>query len=527
VNKNIKDHKATFKNATSYAILMMALFATAFFGVCTPRGQVGGGHLEGVAGSVDGDDIHYSEFSRAYAGQSERLRSRYGDQFNPQILKVANMVIDQLIETRILYKEAGQLGLTATDTEIVKELSDAKAFRDKDNKFSEEAFRRYLRANLYSESTFQEEMRRSMTIQNLRDLVLSASYVSSVDVEYDYRLKESKRAVEYLKVDPDKIEIAVSQADTDKLLASPEGKEKIKAYYDSHKGDYSSGEKVHAQHVLVAYEGARNAPPTAKRKKDEAKARATELLKKLKDAKADFTAIAKTETDEPAGKKSGGDLGFFARDAMVKEFADAAFAMTPGQVSAVVESPFGFHIIKVIEKKPATEITLDAASPQIAALLVKKEKAPAVAKERAEALQKKLANNENIDELLKADKITWEKTEPFALNAAYIPVLGTSPEIVDAVFKLTKVGQVSAAPVLSQKAYFIFKLASRVDADMSKLTEVKKEEMAQELAYGQGYALYRDFESQAKDKFEKKKAIYKNPLYLALDDKKDNQEDQQ
>jgi peptidyl-prolyl cis-trans isomerase NIMA-interacting 1 len=106
-------------------------------------------------------------------------------------------------------------------------------------------------------------------------------------------------------------------------------------------------ERVSASHVLVAYKGARGAAPTVVRTKDQAKKRAQEVQKKAKGAQAtDFAALAKKYSDDPGSGPKGGDLGPFNRAQMVKPFSDAAFALKPGDVSEIVESDFGFHVIK-------------------------------------------------------------------------------------------------------------------------------------------------------------------------------------
>jgi PPIC-type PPIASE domain len=106
-------------------------------------------------------------------------------------------------------------------------------------------------------------------------------------------------------------------------------------------------ERVAASHVLVSYKGARGAAPTVVRTKDQAKKRAQEVLKKSKGTQAsDFAALAKKYSDDPGSGPKGGDLGQFNRAQMVKPFSDAAFALKPGDVSEIVESDFGFHVIK-------------------------------------------------------------------------------------------------------------------------------------------------------------------------------------
>jgi peptidyl-prolyl cis-trans isomerase C len=129
-------------------------------------------------------------------------------------------------------------------------------------------------------------------------------------------------------------------------VAKPVAPEEIQKSYDEYLATLTDGE-VHARHILVATE-------------EEAKAVKAEL-----DAGKDFAELAKEKTTDPSGKETGGDLGFFGRGMMVKPFEDAAFAMEPGTVSDPIKSDFGWHIIKVEEKRPATPPTLEQVTPQI------------------------------------------------------------------------------------------------------------------------------------------------------------------
>lgn len=104
--------------------------------------------------------------------------------------------------------------------------------------------------------------------------------------------------------------------------------------------------EIRASHILIAYKGARGAAPDVARTKEQAKKRAENVLKKAQGAGADFGALAKQYSDDPGSGPHGGELGTFTRPQMVKPFADAAFSLRPGQVSEIVETEFGFHIIK-------------------------------------------------------------------------------------------------------------------------------------------------------------------------------------
>ena len=105
-------------------------------------------------------------------------------------------------------------------------------------------------------------------------------------------------------------------------------------------------EKIVASHILVAYKEARNAPASITRSKAQAKKRAEEALKKAAKGNADFGALAKQYSDDPGSGPRGGDLGAFTRKTMVQPFSEAAFALKPGELSAIVETDFGFHVIK-------------------------------------------------------------------------------------------------------------------------------------------------------------------------------------
>jgi parvulin-like peptidyl-prolyl isomerase len=107
-----------------------------------------------------------------------------------------------------------------------------------------------------------------------------------------------------------------------------------------------AGDWITCQHILVAYKGAKNAPYSVTRTKDEAKKRAAEALAKVKDPSSDFEDVVALYSDDAASKDRRGSLGKIKRDGVVKEFGDAAWALDEGEVSGVVETPFGFHIIK-------------------------------------------------------------------------------------------------------------------------------------------------------------------------------------
>ena len=515
------------RNFATYAILLSALGAMTFFGVCDPTGRKwgrGGGGM-GQAAHVGGETIGRDEFNRTYQRAYSQYQRMYQDAFDPAQLHLAQTVLTQLVNERSLYAKAVELGVRASDDEILALLTKEEAFKGEDGKFSTDVMTRFLDGNGYTEASFLEEIRRSVTVQKLRALVIGTAYVSSKSAELDYRVAETKRDVEYVKLDPQSFTVAVSKDAVDKFLADEKGKTRVKEYYEANAREFNRPEQVRARHVLVAYKGARNATSEAQaRDKDAAKQRAGEVLLKAKAPGADFAAIATASTDEPAGKSRGGDLGFFGREAMDKAFGDAAFALAPGQLSAVVETPFGYHVIKVEEKKPALATKLEDAQRAIAETILAKEQRPVLAKAQAEKMLAALKASQPIEPLLTEAKAKWESTGDVAGDARYVPGIGAGKEVAEAILRLATVGQVSSAPLEAHGNYYVLRLKSLKSPDLTKFDGAKKRELSAMAGYGFGTALYQALERQVRDEHDKKGDVWLNPDFLALDSPKSKSE---
>ena len=155
----------------------------------------------------------------------------------------------------------------------------------------------------------------------------------------------------------------------EKLLGAVEVNDaEAKIFYDENKEDFNKPEQVKASHILIKV-----APTATTEEKVAAKTKIDGLLKQVK-AGGDFAALAKENSDDPGSKVMGGDLGFFDRSTMVKEFADTAFAMKVGQISNVVETQFGYHIIKVTDRKEGGLMPFGKAKADIVKTLENKKK---------------------------------------------------------------------------------------------------------------------------------------------------------
>lgn len=508
------DRQKLFRNFGTYVILGMALFAIAFFGVCSPRDRMYG--PKGSAAVVDGEAISSKEFRRNYYRWSERLRSQYGEAFDPTKVRLANMVMNQLIDQRVLSETAESAGIQATDDDILKFIKDQ--FKGENGTFSEQAFSGYLSSQGYTEATFAAEIRREITLQKLQEFLNMTTFVPTKEAEISYKLSSAKLDVDFLKFDLKDLKLSLPKTEIDAFVADAANKAKIEDYYKKNQHDFSKPAKVHARHILIAFKGARNASgEAANRSKEQAKTRADEILAKVRAPGADFATIAKEKTDEPSGKTKGGDLGFFTKDAMAKEFSDAAFALKPGEISGVVESPFGFHIIKVEGKQDAEEKSLADATPIIARKLLEREKAPAILATDAEKTLESLKAGKPVDGMIKEYGVSWQNTGPFAVDSKYIPKMGSDRELKDAVLSLKNVGKPYDKVLSSGDSRFVIRLKSRQDADMSKFDEKKIRELTMNETSTISNARYMALRQEARDKLEKKGKIWRSPEYLAVD----------
>ena len=238
--------------------------------------------------------------------QYERMRQPFDDSKMPEMRK---MILDRMIDLELLYQESAKQGLTINEDEAKQELAEfIKRFP------SEEEFRKQIALSGQSEEDLQKDIMRGKSIENLVEKEVGAK-------------------------------ITISEEDS-------------KNYYDSNQNYFVQPEQIKASHILIKVE------PTAE---DSEKATALEKIQEVKqklDEGEDFAELAKELSEGPSGP-NGGDLGFFGRGQMVPTFEEAAFALEIGQVSEPVETRFGYHLIKVFDKKPGSTTPFETVREKI------------------------------------------------------------------------------------------------------------------------------------------------------------------
>jgi peptidyl-prolyl cis-trans isomerase C len=263
--------------------------------------------LPDVLARVNGEAIDKTEFEKAI----QNLEGRAGRPVPPdQRDRVYRGVLDQLIAFHLLTQETKTRKIDVADTEV-----DARV------------------AQIQQQFPSEDEFKKRLAEQNLTVEKLRSDQKSNMQVEKMLETEVNTK-------------VALGPQDVDN-------------FYKQNPDKFQQGERVRASHILI-----RTAENADVKTKEAAKAKATDVLKQVKSGK-DFSELAKNYSQDPGSAAAGGDLGFFARGQMVGPFEQAAFSLKPGEISDVVETPFGYHIIKVADKQAARTVPLDEVKPQI------------------------------------------------------------------------------------------------------------------------------------------------------------------
>jgi peptidyl-prolyl cis-trans isomerase C len=263
--------------------------------------------LPDVVATVNGDKVQKWELESAL----HQVEARAGQPIPADRRdEIVRSVLDQVVTFHVLAEEARARNLQVTDADVAARMAQMRSGFP-----NEDAFKQALAAQNVTVEQLQWQTRMSLAVQKV------------VDTEVTSKIAVDDQAVG--------------------------------AFYQQNIDRFKQGESVHASHILVTVP--QNATPADKAK---ARAKAEQILKKVRGG-ADFAAVARAESQDPGSAPNGGDLGFFPKGQMDPAFEQAAFALKPGAVSGVVESQFGFHIIKVFEKKAPHTTPLAEVEPRI------------------------------------------------------------------------------------------------------------------------------------------------------------------
>jgi len=489
------DSMRRHKNWLKWSLALVVLaFIALYFPSYMNTGTTIGATPSDVVATVDGTDIRGADFQRRYQNQVQAYQQQYGGNINEQLLRqlgIDQQILQQMVDEQAALAEAERQGIRVSDEELAQQIFSIPALQENGRFIGEQRYEQLL-ASQYPPMTkgdFEDNLRRSMMIDKLRSAVTDWMAVSDADVEREYRNRNEKLKLQVVALTADKFRDKVTVTDADiasyysahqaeyrkgeqrkikyllvdrdqirsRVTVTPQD---VESYYNANVQQFQTPEQVRASHILLKTDG-----------KDEAAVRkqAEDILKQAKAPGADFAALAKKYSEDDGSKANGGDLDYFTKGRMVPEFEQAAFSLQPGQISDLVKSQFGFHIIKVVDKKPAGTRTLDEVRSQIQETLAA-QRVDQQIEARTRDLDARITKPGDIDVVGKEAGASVAETGFFTRDEP-IPGLGPAPQIAAQAFQM-KDGEVSKA-VQSPRGPVYITVTGKRDPYVPKLEEVK------------------------------------------------------
>lgn len=508
----MRRHKGWLKWSLALVVLTFVLFYIPDF-LTT---QTGAAPSE-VLASVEGESVTVGAFQRRYSAQLQAYRNAYGGQVSEQLLRqlgIEQQIVQQLVDEQAMVVEARRQGISVSDAEVRERVLAIPAFQENGQFIGEARYRQMLQFQNppMTTSEFEDSMRRAIAVDKLRTAITGWMSVTDTEVADEYRKRNEKVKLDVVPLTADAFRSQVTVSDADVAAHFEKNKETyrigekrkikyalvdvenvraaitvpeadIEAFYKSNIAQYTTPGQVRASHILFQLGD-----------KDEATVRKTaeEVLAKAKAPGADFAELAKQYSEDEASKSSGGDLDYFGRGRMVPAFEAAAFAMKPGEISDLVKSDFGYHIIKVVDSKPDSTRSLAEVRAEIEDQL-KWQQAQQQAEQQAKSLESVAKTPADLERVAKERGLAVHESTLFLPNEP-IEGIGPAPELSARVFQM-KDGEVTSA-LRIPRGWLLATLTGKQDPYVPQLAEVQSQvrddvvrERAAELAKSRAAAI--------------------------------------
>jgi peptidyl-prolyl cis-trans isomerase D len=395
-------------------------------------GPMTSGPAAGAIVELGGRRYTLQDLQRTRIDQEQRLRDSLGDAFDPAGASayLDQMAAETLIQRAVLAAEAEQIGLRATDDEIRQVVRNF--FRTPEGTIDAAAAREFGERRFGSERRFASEIRDDILMTKLLQLIDAGVEVSDAEARDALRYQREAVQLALVVLDPDRpaVELEVGEAEVAAMLADEAPR--VREFYDQHPERYKQPERVRARHILL-----RVAPDATEEQTAEIRGRAEAALARIQGGE-DFAAVATEVSEDPGSQAQGGDLGFFARGQMVPAFEETAFALEPGQTSELVKTDFGFHVIRLEERKPAEERSFDDAAREIAEELVRGDLGRVLAQEQATALEAAVRGGKSLVDAARELDLDIQRPDWLTRRPdGFVPGVGPSPELLIEAFALT------------------------------------------------------------------------------------------
>ena len=463
------------KGWIAYLIIGLITIPFALFGI---QSYIGGSSNSIVA-SVDGEEILLTTYYTKLNIEQRNLQQQYGSNYSAEIdTALRQMVIEGMIQEKLLDNYANSLELVTLDEEVRAFILANELFQV-EGVFSEERYNQLLRLNSYTPLSYEESQAKLMKQEQLKRNLVHSAFLTSQQVEKIKALAGQQRYASFIVLSTEKYmdQVSVTQDqvveyfDTNQssFVELPKIKvnyielslddikeqeaadeETLRSFYDDNKEIFTNPEQRSAQHILV-----------------EERELAESLLEEIQQG-ADFSELARIHSIDASSKDSGGDLGYFERDIMVPEFDEVVFEMGIGELSEVVETDYGYHIIRLTEIEPEYSKSFEESREQLASLHQKK-----AAQQKLYSLQEELGNlayEDPLDLVAEQLNLELESSDYFSRTSTEYEEQFVATAYSDLVLNE---GENSDVIELAQDRFIVMNLADQIPERQKTLDEVQ------------------------------------------------------
>lgn len=475
------------KSPIFQAIIVMIVLVFLFW---IPK--MGSGNSRDSIAVVNGEPISFSLYNRDYNQMVERMREQFQGNLPAgfiETLGIKDQVLQRLIQDQLLLQGGKKMGIHVSNWEVQEQIKKQSFFLT-DGVFNHKNYLNILDQNNLTAKKYEESQRIEILGQKVTDAISTFATVTpwETTTRFQYYLNEIKLNYGILTADlfTDQVEVneekltAYFAAQQEEYKTAPEIKlsylsfnltdamaeiqitdAAITSYYETNKASYSTPEQRKARHILLKTDGTND---------ETQKTKANELLAKIK-AGSDFAALAKEFSDDPGSGAKGGELGYFGKGQMVPAFDAAVFGLDKDQVSDLVKTRFGYHIIQLQDIRPAKITPIEEVKAAIGDA-IKQGQAKGKAFADASAAYEKIFQAGSLAGYAAQENITL-KTTDFFTRAKPAEALQGNPEVIAQAFELKK-GELSSM-IEARDGYHILYATDRIEPVIPELKDVRTE----------------------------------------------------
>lgn len=405
-------------------IILVVVAVMALYGV----DQMGKENLGGgVVAKVNGDVVTGQELRQELERKIYQFKSMFGNQLDEKWLEqfqIPQKTLEEIIQMKLLTQQARKMGFQITDYELISFIR-ALPYFQKEGKFDIEAYNKI--PNRGNEENLQRER---LVLQKFETYLQDRFHLSPKMLAKEIELKETKMELEYAVIDPKELAKKLKPSAEQVTAFAKNSAKDIEVYYAAHQAEFVQPKEYKLRRLRAGV------PYQAKdAQKQEAKRKIENMMGELNKNK-DFATIAKTLSDDEYAKK-GGEMGWTKGTSLDPALEAAVMKLEKGMRSPIVETPFGYFIVELIDLKEETPKNIELVKKDIAEKLLQEREGKTFAAEKKQAYEKIVKDDKAITAQLKKDGIEVKKTGSFSLGQGFIPGMGNVDLLVEELYQIS------------------------------------------------------------------------------------------